>query len=141
MPTVELNNLFHGDTPDVANIFSVEVDTETTISRLKEIIKETKQTIACFNNAKFKLWNINESNEKLNILFDNPNANIKRKLGGKILEESDKISIYFSHELKNYIHIIGELSGYHLTFKSCIQRKELAPMDKIIFKEDSFELE
>ncbi|CAG8526636.1 16390_t:CDS:2 [Racocetra fulgida] len=129
MPTVELNCLFHGDTPDVANIFSVEVDTETTVSRLKEIIKEKKQNIAYFNNAKFKLWNVNESNEKLNILFDNPNANIKRKLGGKILEGLDKLSIYFSYKLnKNYMHILCELS-------------ELAPKDKIIFKEHSFELE
>ncbi|CAG8594490.1 2923_t:CDS:2 [Racocetra fulgida] len=98
MPTIELNCLIHGDTPDVANIFSVEVDVE-----------------------------------KLNILFDD--LNIKKKLGGKILIEMDKISKYFPHELdKKYIHIIIELPGYQLTFKNCVKRKELVPMDKIILK-------
>ncbi|CAG8680280.1 10969_t:CDS:2 [Racocetra fulgida] len=120
MPTIKLNCLIYGDTPDVVNIFLVEIDIEAT----------------------FKLQNVNESNEKLNILFDDSNTNIKKKLEGKILAEMDKIFKYFPHKLnKNYIHIIIELPGYHLTFKSYTKRKELVPIDKIIFKGDSFELE
>ncbi|CAG8748717.1 8567_t:CDS:1 [Racocetra fulgida] len=142
MLTIELNCLIYGNTFDVVNFFLVEVDAEASVSRLQEIIKGKKQDIVRFNNIKFKLWNVNRSNEKLNILFDNLNANIKKKLGGKILTEMDNISKYFLHELnKKYIYIIIELSGYHLTFKNCTKRKKLVPIDKIIFKGDSFELE
>ncbi|CAG8775664.1 18406_t:CDS:1, partial [Dentiscutata erythropus] len=49
MSTIELNCLIHGDTPDITNIFSVELDSETTVNRLREIIKEkikeTKQDL------------------------------------------------------------------------------------------------
>ncbi|RHZ90256.1 hypothetical protein Glove_1g31 [Diversispora epigaea] len=62
MPTIELNCFIHGDIPDVANIFSVEIDSEATVSRLKEIIKGKKQNFACFNNEKLKLWKVDESN-------------------------------------------------------------------------------
>ncbi|KAF0409293.1 leucine-rich repeat and iq domain-containing protein 4-like: PROVISIONAL [Gigaspora margarita] len=142
MPTIELNCLLHGDTPDIDNIFSVEIDAEMAVSKLKEIIKEKKQDTVYFDNVKFKLWNVSESNEKLSILFENPNAIIEKKLEGKMLAETDRVFEYFSHELnKEYIHIIVEVPGYHLTFASCAKRKELVPSDKIIFKEDSFEKE
>ncbi|CAG8622658.1 5525_t:CDS:2, partial [Dentiscutata heterogama] len=49
MSAIELNCLIHGDTPDITIFFSVELDSETTVNRLKEIIKEkikeTKQYI------------------------------------------------------------------------------------------------
>ncbi|KAF0409291.1 leucine-rich repeat and iq domain-containing protein 4-like: PROVISIONAL [Gigaspora margarita] len=142
MPTIELNCLLHGDTPDIDNIFSVEIDAEMAVSKLKEIIKEKKQDTVYFDNVNFKLWNVSESNEKLSILFENPNAIIEKKLEGKMLAETDRVFEYFSHELnKEYIHIIVEVPGYHLTFASCAKRKELVPSDKIIFKEDSFEKE
>ncbi|KAF0546603.1 leucine-rich repeat and iq domain-containing protein 4-like: PROVISIONAL [Gigaspora margarita] len=119
MPTIKINCLLHGDTPDINNIFSVEIDAEMAVSKLKEIIKEKKQDTVYFDNIKFKLWNVSE-----------------------MLAETDRVSEYFSHELnKENIHIIIEVPGYHLTFASCAKRKEPVPSDKIIFKEDSFEKE
>src|SRR5260363_287874 len=112
MPTIELNCLLHGDTPDIDNIFSVEIDAEMAVSKLKEIIKEKKQDTVYFDNVNFKLWNVSESNEKLSILFENPNAIIEKKLEGKMLAETDRVFEYFSHELnKEYIHIIVEVPG------------------------------
>ncbi|CAG8468167.1 7112_t:CDS:2, partial [Racocetra fulgida] len=108
MPTIELNCLVHGNTPDITNIFSVELDSEMTVNMLKMILKEKikkmKQYFAFVDN-------------KLNIFFDNPNANIETKLGGKrLFEATNKISKHFPYELdKKYIHIMVELPGYYLT--------------------------
>ncbi|CAG8836587.1 2224_t:CDS:1, partial [Racocetra persica] len=64
MPTIELNCLVHGDTPDITNIFSVELDSETTVNMLKMILKEKiekmKQYLAFVDNVNLKLWKVNK---------------------------------------------------------------------------------
>ncbi|CAG8846258.1 16682_t:CDS:2, partial [Racocetra persica] len=79
----------------------------------------------------------------LNIFFDNPNANIGKKLEGeRLFEATNKISDHFPYELdKKYIHIMVELPGYHLTLIGCTKKNELVPTDKIIFKEGPLDLE
>ncbi|CAG8503383.1 13677_t:CDS:2 [Dentiscutata erythropus] len=142
MSTIELNCLIHGDTPDITNIFSVKFDSETIVNRLRDIIKEKikemKQDLPWVDDViKLKLW------KKLNILFDNPNVDIKRKFGGKkLFIPVDKIAKYFPYKLnKEYIHTIVELPGYHLTLTSCVKRNEIVPMYKIIYREGPLDLE
>ncbi|CAG8546710.1 16603_t:CDS:10 [Dentiscutata erythropus] len=110
--------LIHGDTPDITNIFSVELDSETTVNRLREIIKEK----------------IKETKQDLPWVDD---------LGGKkLFIPVDKIAKYFPYKLnKEYIHTIVVLPGYRLTLTSCVKRNEIVHMDKIIYREGPLDLE
>ncbi|CAI2164845.1 11809_t:CDS:2 [Funneliformis geosporum] len=87
-----------------------------------------------------ELWRVNINPDELMLnMFD---VNIEKELGGDKMSVTMKISSWFPNELnEKYLHIIVELPEYRINFKSCTDRKEPVPMDKVIFKEGFFELE
>ncbi|CAI2176462.1 569_t:CDS:2, partial [Funneliformis geosporum] len=135
--SINLNCITYIDTPENNHIFSIYVKKDLTISSLKEIIKEERPYLA---NYDIELWRVNINPDEL--MLNRFDVDIEKELGGEKMPVTMKISSWFPHELnEKYLHLIVELPEYRINFKSCTDMKELIPMDKVIFKEDSFELE
>src|SRR3954469_22943574 len=110
MSTITLSCLVAGENP-YENAFQVVIDTTQikTVALLRDAIKEKID-----DNVKakdLKLWKVKisleEENEKLKLINEKINVNIKDELGGVELKSLSKISKHFSSQpADKHIHII-----------------------------------
>ena len=108
MSTITLSCLVVSENP-YKNAFAVEIDTTKLVSFFRDAIKEKID-----DNVKakdLKLWKVDisfeEENEKLKLINEKINVNIKDELEGVELKPLSKISKHFSSQPANeHIHII-----------------------------------
>jgi len=108
MSTITLSCLVVSENP-YENAFAVEIDTTKLVSFLRDAIKEKID-----DNVKakdLKLWKVDisfeEENEKLKLVNEKINVNIKDELEGVELKPLSKISKHFpSQPADEHIHII-----------------------------------
>ena len=111
MSTITLSCLVVGENP-YENAFAVEIDTTKLVSFFRDAIKEKNtQAFANVDAKDLKLWKVDisleEENEKLKLVNEKINVNIKDELEGVELKPLSKISKHFpSQPADEYIHII-----------------------------------
>ena len=111
MSTITLSCLVVGENP-YENAFAVEIDTTKLVSFFKDAIKEKNtQAFANVDAKDIKLWKVDisleEPNEKLKLVNEKINVNIKDELEGEELKPLSKISKHFpSQPADEHIHII-----------------------------------
>ena len=111
MSTITLSCLVVGENP-YENAFNVKINKTEAVSELRKTIKEEKAPeFDNFATDKLKLWKVDisleEENEKLNLVNEKINVNIKDELKGIELKPLSKISKHFtSQPADEHIHII-----------------------------------
>src|SRR3954453_11411326 len=111
MSTITLSCLVVGENP-YDNAFNVKVNKTEAVSELKDAIKEKNtQAFANVDAKDIKLWKVDisleEPNEKLKLVNEKINVNIKDELEGEELKPLSKISKHFpSQPADEHIHII-----------------------------------
>src|SRR4051794_28282679 len=111
MSTTTLSCLVAGENP-YDNAFNIKVNKTETVSELKDAIKDNQKPF--FDNVapkELKLWKVDisleEENEKLKLVNEKINVNIKDELEGIELKPLSKISKHFSSQpADEHIHII-----------------------------------
>ena len=99
MSTIIFSCLVVGENP-YENAFAVEINTTKLVSFFRDAIKEKNtQAFANVDVKDIKLWKVDisleELNEKLKLVNEKINVNIKDELEGKELKSLSKISKHF----------------------------------------------
>src|SRR5436305_5259472 len=111
MSIITLSCLVAGENP-YDNAFNVKVNKTEAVSELRDAIKEKNtQAFANVDAKDIKLWKVDisleEPNEKLKLVNEKINVNIKDELEGEELKPLSKISKHFpSQPADEHIHII-----------------------------------
>ncbi|CAB4404412.1 unnamed protein product [Rhizophagus irregularis] len=139
MATIHITCL---DVDDYSHEDALELDIREneTVGNLKEKIKNK---LGSDDAKSFEVLKVNSSyidiNEKLAILEDDYSISIKKVFEGGELIATEKVSESFGTG-KNYIIIIKQRTP-RITFKRCIDERNLVPGDKLIYEDNNKFLE